>query len=60
MVVWGGGLAMSHCLGRRRRGTVDEGEGEQWMKEKGSAFFLSKVEIDGLGSRFSCGSLLWR
>ena len=27
MVVWGVGLAMGLCFGRRRRGTVEEGEG---------------------------------
>ena len=35
MVVWGAGLAMSHCLGRRRRGTVDEGEGISIFSLKG-------------------------
>ena len=27
MVVWGVGLAVGLCFGRRRRGTVEEGEG---------------------------------
>ena len=27
MVVWGAGLAVGLCFGRRRRGTVEEGEG---------------------------------
>ena len=27
MVVWGTGLAVCLCFGRRRRGTVEEGEG---------------------------------
>ena len=27
MVVWGAGLAVGLCFGRRRRGTVQEGEG---------------------------------
>ena len=27
MVVWGAGLVVGICFGRRRRGTVEEGEG---------------------------------
>ena len=42
MVVWEAGLAVGLCFGRRRRGTVEEGEevcilslksGDQWFGE---------------------------
>ena len=43
MVVWGAGLAVGLCFGRRRRGIVEEGEGvcmlslksgDRWFEER--------------------------
>ena len=34
MVVWGAGLAMGLCFGRRRRGMVEEGEGVCLFSQK--------------------------
>ena len=34
MVVWGAGLVVGLCFGRRRRGTVEEGEGVYIFSQK--------------------------